>query len=240
MPSFRITETAYDQWQRKRLLTIIPLFAVLLIVSIGIDRIWPAAGEPDTWWLIMAITVAAVVIGCYRGLSQQKKILLNYTVTVTDQQVSLEQSKKPPVVISFMEIAEIIRSGKGNLAISSVNKKDFILIPFFIEKATALELQLSHLARIIEIKHDPWYKRFGPELTVLTATMMIVVYSLSNEVLVGVCAVGSVILCIGSVYLTRVSRHVSQAAKKRSLFLLIYLPAIFYFGIHKVMGIPFS
>ena len=240
MPSFRITETAYNQWRRKRLSVIIPLFTALLIVSIGIDRIWPGAGEPDTWWLFMTLMVAAVVIGGYRGFTKQKKLLLNYTVTVTGQQVSMEQPKKPPVVIRFMEIAAIIRSEKGNLAISSVNKKDFILIPYFIENAVELELQLNDIARINEIRHDPWYKKFGTALTVLTVTMMITVYSLSNEVLVGVCSAGSLILCIGSLYLIQGSRQVSQAAKKKSFLLLIYLPAILYFGIHKVMGIPIS
>ena len=84
------------------------------------------AGENDPTTAL--ITVAAIVLffgwTIFNLFRKQKKALLDYCVTITDEEISLQQQKNHKITISFMEIKEIIKTEQS---IASQDKANVVV-----------------------------------------------------------------------------------------------------------------
>jgi len=60
-----------------------------------------------------------------------------------------EQLNTAPLTIHFMEIKEILKSKKGGFMIKGRTRTDVICIPYLIDNAAALEVELGKFAPII-------------------------------------------------------------------------------------------
>jgi hypothetical protein len=78
---------------------------------------------------------------------KQKKFLLSYSVTVSDEGVTREQLNTPPLSISFMEIKEIIKTPKGGFMVKGIDRTDVIHILYFIDNPDTLEERTKRIRK---------------------------------------------------------------------------------------------
>jgi hypothetical protein len=176
----------------------------------------------------------------YRGLKKQKRLLMSYTVTLSDNEIIREQLNTPSLTINFMEIKEIIKSEKGNFTIKGVSRQDVIYIPYLIDNPIELEQRLETFGPITVHIKDPFYKKYRMLLTILVLGSMVGLYTVNNKIIVGICG----ILVSGSLtwafYETRVSKNIPESAKRRSWIFLLVIASIIYTTYTKLTGYPFA
>ena len=225
---FKIGEEGYKKFRKRWFTIIIPLFTVVLVVIILINSLSPANGEINTLPFVFPVILIFFGFSLSRGLRKQKKLLLSYSVTVSDNEITREQLNTQRLSISFMEIKEIIKSEKGNFTIKGVGRTDVIHIPYWIDNSAALEECLKTLAPITIVTKDPFYKKYRTLLTIPALGAMVAVITVTNKIIVGICGVLMIGLLIWSFYEIRISKNVPENTKRRSWVFLLVIASVIY------------
>jgi hypothetical protein len=222
MQQFRIAKSAYKKI-RKRLLIVTPISIALgCLIAMLTSR-----GDFGASSLSFIIPYLVVVLGLsyFSVFRRQKKMLLSYSVTISDDAITREQAGTPPLTISFMEIKEIVRTKRGAFIIRGLQRRDVILIPQGIEDRDNLEERLEELAPIGTKSQDPMYKHYRNFLSLGAFAMMLCVTTVTNTTVVAITGVLSIGLYIWAFYEISTNNNLSVGAKRRSYiyFLLIIL-----------------
>jgi hypothetical protein len=215
---------------------VVPLAVVVagLVIITNISR----AQNTDVNTLPIVLPFVAALLGFsfYRSFRKQKKFLLSYSVTISEEGITREQMDTPPLSISFMEIREIIKTEKGGFMIKGIDRTDVIHIPYLIDNADVLEQRLQALAPITLNTKDPFYKKYGSLLFLLAIGMMVCVYVVPNKIIVGVCGTLLTGLFVWAFYEVRTSKNIPTNTKRMSWVFLIVIFSILYMTYEKLTG----
>ena len=197
-------------------------------------------GEAGDSWLYAADIFPIIFgFGTYRTLKRQKQFLMSYSVTISDNEITREQMKTPPLTISFMEIKEIVKFEKGSFVVKGASRTDIIHIPTWIEDREELEEYLQALAPIKVHTKDPWHVKYRWVLSILVLGMMLAFYLLDNKIIVGICGVALVGLVIWAIYFVLTSKNIPVSGKRRVWIYFLILASIIYATYTKLAGHPF-
>ena len=236
MQQFKISEAGIKKFRKRLLIMVVPLAVVVagLIIITNISR----AKNTDVNTLPFVLPFVAALLGFsfYRSFRKQKKFLLSYSVTISEEGITREQMDTPPLSISFMEIREIIKTEKGGFMIKGIDRTDVIHIPYLIDNADVLEQRLQALAPITLNTKDPFYKKYGSLLFLLAIGMVVCMYVVPNKIIVGVCGTLLTGLFIAAFYELRTSKDFPASTKRISWLFLFFVAAIIYVTYAKLTG----
>ena len=236
MQQFKISEAGIKKFRKRWLIMVVPLLAVVLalVVIINISR----TKNTDVNTLPIVLPFVAVLLGFsfYRSFRKQKKFLLSYSVTISDDGVTREQMNTPPLSISFMEIREIIKTQKGGFMIKGIDRTDVIYIPYFIDNAEALEQRLQALAPVTLNVKDPYYRKYGSLLFLPAIGMMVCLFVVPNKIISGICGTLLTGLFVWAFYEVQTSRNIPTNTKRMSWVFLIVIFSIIYMTYEKLTG----
>jgi hypothetical protein len=224
MQQFKISEEGYKKIRRRGLRVLIPFIAVVVVVIIVISVATPHKGELQTWPVVLPILLLIYGWAFMRSLRRQRQLLLSYTVTISDHEITREQLNTPTLSINFMEIKEIIRLKKGNIVVLGLTRNDTIHIPYWIENYPVLEKELQRFAPITERPRVLPYALYRLLISVFALAMLLTVAVVENRVLVIACAVLASASFIWTSYEMRVSKNLPDNLKRISwIYLLLVL-----------------
>lgn len=236
MQQFKISEEGYRKFRKKWLTIFIPTLLIGMTIVVLITS--RNSRNEDFISTLIAVSVMIIFLGItlYRGLKKQKKMLMSYSITISEEGITREQMNTRPLSISFMEIREIVKSEKGNFTIKGVGRTDVINIPYWIDDHAGLEQQLQTLAPLKLNTKDPWHKKYGTPLSFLVMGLMFGVFYLNNKVIVGICGVLLTGFLIWSFFEVRTSKNIPENTKRMSWVFLIVIFSVAYATYAKLTG----
>jgi hypothetical protein len=148
MQQYKIGEESYKKFRRRWVNIGIPVISA--IVAFGIAIVVYSQRDDGFNPMPYVIPVMAVLFtfSIVRGLKRQRRLLMSYSVTLSNSEITREQLNTPPLTINFMEIKEILKTKKGGFMIKGRSKTDVIHIPYLIDNAGDLEEALAKFAPI--------------------------------------------------------------------------------------------
>jgi hypothetical protein len=224
MQQYKISEESYKKF-RKRWITIgIPVISCIAAIGIVV-AIDSRAGEDGLNTLPFAIPLLVLVFSfsIYRGLKRQKRLLMSYTLTISESDVTREQFNTPTLTINFMEIKEILKSKKGGFIIKGRTRTDVIYVPYLISDAAALEEELGKFALVTTYVQETRKKALGLTLALLSLVAFFALILTDNKTI----AVISGLLVIGlfgvRFFQLATNKSIPTSMKRRSwAYLLIF------------------
>jgi hypothetical protein len=197
MQQYRISEENYKKFRKKWFNVGIPVIsAVVAIIVLIIVYSQGKEGEFTTLPYILPVFVAFITFSIFRGLRKQRRLLLSYSVTISDSDITREQYNTPPMTINFMEIKEIVKTRKGSYMIKGRAKTDVIYIPYIIDDAAALEDELGKFAPIAPHAKEKQQRGFKLALALLAIAGFLTLLLTNDKLLIcisGVVAIGAFI-----------------------------------------------
>ena len=236
MQQFKIGEDGYKKFRKRWLTIMLPLLTGTAVLVLLLNTYSARTTEVNVLPYLIPILAVWFGFGIFRSLRKQKKLLMSYRLTISEEGITREQMNTPPLSISFMEIKEIIKTKKGGFMIKGVDRTDVILVPYMIDDPEMLEERLQALAPITYNAKEPLYRKYGMVLFALALGMMLCVYTVTNKIMVAICAILLVGLFVWAFYEIRVSKNVPRNAKRSSWFFLIVVVAILYMTYLKLTG----
>ncbi len=228
MSQFKISEEQYRKFRRRFFAVYIPTIAVGVIAIIVANSYSSKGFDFQVWAITIPIFLIYFSFIFYRILRRQRRILLSYTVTITDSGITREQDKTPTISISFMEIKEIIKTRKGVFVVKGLYRTDLIAIPKWLNETGELERELQALAPITTDKKDPLMIRYRSLLMLLAVGLYVCLYSVQNKVVIGASALVLSGLLGWSFYEIQTSKNVTTYAKRGSWVYLLIIASILY------------
>ena len=214
----------------------IPLVTVVILIIVLANIFYTKPGEFNTLPIVIPILAAYMSFSLYRGFRKQQRLLLSYSVTLTDEGITREQLNTPTLSISFMEIKEIIRTPKGGFKIKGLHRTDVILIPYLIDDHEALEACLTRLVPISNDPKDALRSKYKAALFFLALGMMMCVYVLTNPVIVGVCGTLVTGLLGWAFYELVTNKNLPNNSKRALWFIPFMIAGIVYIMYAKLTG----
>src|SRR6185437_5648800 len=163
-----------------------------------------------------------------RILRRQKKMVMSYTINLSDHEITREQVDTRPLTINFMEIKEITKTRKGHFMIKGLTRTDYIVIPNWIDNYPQLEKQLQTLAPIEEKTKEHRYATVRALLSMISIPLMVGSFLVKDKAVAAIFAVLAVGLLGWIYYETRVSKNMPENLRRRSWTYLIMIAAIIY------------
>jgi hypothetical protein len=227
MQQFKISEEGYKKMRKKWLIFGLPIAAAIAAIIIVINISNSIVDQSGTL-ISLPIFLAVMGFSVYRNLKKQKQFALSYSITISDSEISREQTNTPPLSINFMEIKEIVKTEKGGFTIKGRTRTDIIYVPYIIDNPQELEQRLANLAPITVMAKDPFYKKYRFLLTFLFMGAMVSVYAVTNKIIVGICGVLVTGLLLWAFYEIRISKNAPENTKRFSWFFLLIVISIIY------------
>ena len=234
MQVFRISEQQYRKFRRRLLAIYIPLFAIAITVIAVTEFITAASGGFPIGLIIVPFMLIYFSFVIYRTLRRQRRIMMSYTLTITDSGITREQDNTPTISISFMEVREIIKTRKGAFLIKGVDRKDLIYILRDLNEDGKLEQKLQSFAPITTDKKDPFMLKYRLTIRLVAIGMFLCLYNIHNKPVNVACALLLSGLLAWSIYETQTSKNVTTYAKRASWLNLLIIAAILYLTYIKV------
>ena len=238
MQQFKISEAGYKIF-RKRWITIILPASIAGVLIFYIFNILLAHGGDITTWLI-AIPLVGIYIAfnIHRTLKRQKKVLLSYSVTISEDGITREQINLPPLSISFMEIKEIIKTKKGGFIIKGLHRTDVIHIPYLIDDPATLEEHLQALAPVGFNRKDALYRKLMSLLVFLAVGLLICLYDVTNKIIVGISGVLLTGLLSWLFYEIYTNKNAPTNLKRSMWFIIVIIAFVIYLTYARLTNIP--
>jgi len=238
MQQFRMTKDGYYKFARRYWImqTILMIIISSIVVITNIYSARP--GDVNVLPYVIPFLAAIYAFNIYRSFKKQKKFLLSYCVTISEEGVTREQANTPPLSISSLEIREIIKTKKGSVMIKGVSRTDMIYIPHWIENPASVEEHLQKLAPVAENKKDARNRKLRIALAILAFGLMICLFTVPNKIVTLICGPLLIGFLVWVLYEVQTSKSVPTNAKRRNWTLLIPIVAITYLIYLRMKGLP--
>lgn len=213
---------------RKRSTFLLPLISIVAVMAILISTLSSEKTDVNLFPIIIPAVQIFIGFSYYRSFKKQKRLLMSYTVTLSDNEIIREQLNTPPLTINFMEIKEIVKSEKGNFTIKGVSRQDVIYIPYLIDDPIELEKCLATFGPITVHTKDPFYRKYRIWLSIAVLGLIVSIYTVNNKIIVGICGTLVSGLMAWGFYERITSKNLPQNIKRRSWILLLVIASIIY------------
>ncbi|HEV9038604.1 MAG TPA: hypothetical protein VGQ51_18335 [Puia sp.] len=229
MQQFTVSEAGYKKYSRNSRRV---LYGFASIVAAGLLYLLVLAIEKGKFDMTMIIPPCVVAVALSfqipRILRRQKKMVMSYTINLSDHEITREQVDTRPLTINFMEIKEITKTRKGHFMIKGLTRTDYIVIPNWIDNYPQLEKQLQTLAPIEEKTKEHRYATVRALLSMISIPLMVGSFLVKDKAVAAIFAVLAVGLLGWIYYETRVSKNMPENVRRRSWTYLIMIAAIIY------------
>ena len=239
MQAFKIRHDGFQEIRKKMLLRSIPLLVIAGAVGITISTINSKQKEDDVNVLpiVIPIAVLALGFGLYRGVKRQKALFESYTLTITNNLVTREQLNTPTISIYFNDIREIAKHKNGSFTIKGKETVDLIGIPAQIDKYLQIEAALQHIKPIVVKDKVSFMEKYQSLTGLLTAGLMLCVYTINNKIIVGMTGSALVALMVWSFIKIRSSKNVDSKTKRSVWWVVLVLASVIGVMVFKLTGL---
>ena len=239
MQQFKVNEAGYKKFQKRYLRIVIPAVVVVLIILVVSDIISAKPGEFNPAFIVAPVMIAFFSFTIYRSIRKQKRMILSYCVTMTDNEITREQLNTPTISINFMEIKEIIRAKKGGYTIKGRSNTDVIYIPpYAVDDAEALEARLKTFAPITEWSDTPWHLKYRSFLLIPFLGALAGTFVATNAYIFVPCGLITIGLAIWVFIFIVRSKNVPVNAKRKVWIYLLFILMLIYILYTKLGGAP--
>jgi len=217
---FRIDEDRYKKIQRKQTRVMLPIMAVFFLIIIVVN-VYKAG--LDTWLpvaIILPLVLAYFGFGLYRNMRKQARLILSYSLTVTDSEIIREQEKVPTITISFMEVKEIIKTKRGGFMIKGRTGVDVIHVPHLVEQLDTLEQRLQTFAPITVASRNP--VQYQGLLYFVGLAALITSNTVSNLYIAVPASLIAITMLVWLFITVRRSKNVTVAVRRKSWLYLVF------------------
>lgn len=223
-----------------------PVFALGSLVPVGIMLVINGASAIENIPLILSVSLA-VVFGAVFGfvffkrlLKQQERMVESYVLTFEGKLVTREQDNTPSIAIYESDITSITKTKHGGYVIRGREKRDLIVVPYFMDDPDLLEQELTRIAPIGVYKHANDIRQTAI-VTGLMVVSMVGVYLGNDLIIVGPAGITLLLIMGWVVYAMRKHRrNIDEHTRKRlrAVYFLIPLFAFMVF-IKVVRAVPY-
>jgi hypothetical protein len=239
MQIFKIRQDGFKEIKKKTLLRSIPILLIAVTVGITISTINSRGKDNDVNVLpfVIPLAILALGFGVYRGINRQKALFDSYTLTITNNLITREQYNTPTISIYFNEIKEIAKHKNGSFTIRGKDVSDLIGIPSQIDNYSQLETTLEVIKPIVIKNKVPLLEKYQSLTGLVTAGLMLCVYTVESKIIVGLTGSALVALMIWSFIKIQKSKNVDNKTKKSVWWVLLVLASVIAVMIFKLTGL---
>lgn len=241
METYTVSKEAYQKLVKKRLRITIPFIALILLISIG-GNLYTAKGGGEFLSLIIILPLVTALLGfsLYRGMRKQSQLVLSYSLTVTESEITREQQSTPTITINFMEVKEIIKTKKGGFQIKGRTSRDIIHVPHLIDNPVGLEEQLARFSSITTIKGNGTpFEAYQSLIYLAGVAGFVASMSVSNPLLILLSGGVAIAVLIWLFITIRQSKNATAAMRRRSWLYLLFVIVILVNLYTRIVGYPY-
>ena len=232
MHQYKISEERYKKFRKRWTNIVIPVTICAAAIGVVVTSYSRVGGSGlDTLPFVIPFLVALFSFSIYRGLKKQRRLLMSYTLTVSDSDITREQFNTPTLVINFMEIKEILKSKKGGFIVKGRSRTDVIYIPYLINDAASLEDELGKFAPITTYVQESQKKVIGISLMLLSLAAFFTL-SLTNSKLIAIISGIVVIVLFSLRFFQQITNKSLPTSMKRRIWSYLLVIAVVIFVIY--------
>ena len=151
MSEFKISEVQYRKFRRRFLSISIPISVLIVAGMIFLDPIRTTGISIPVLFFNLAYLVFPVALFAYliyRILRRLHRMLISYSLTISECGITFDQWYAVPLSINLTEIKEIIKTRSGGFLVRGQARNEIINIPCWVDDIGKVEEQLRALAPI--------------------------------------------------------------------------------------------
>ncbi|UOQ69463.1 hypothetical protein [Hymenobacter volaticus] len=228
----------FGEIRNQLLLRVLPLALLALAVGYSIASTTSASTpqqEAEVLPFFIPLMLAALGIGIYRSLQQQKRLYHSYTLTISDTTISRELNDTTTLAIPIQNITRITRNHNGTFTIQGATAQESIGVYRQVEPYDVLAAQLMTIHPITIQTQKPVAERLRLPLVLLTLGLMALVYGATNRLLVAISGTALSALLLWSFFSIQRSLYLDEATKRRHWWILVVLFSIVATTIGKLL-----
>lgn len=235
MKVYKTRESGFKELKKQVARRTLPMYVIIIIVASTIGIFTDKNGKADIGTTLIIIAIMCCLFGYtfYRSLTRLKASYDSYSLTISSVTIIRDEDGKPPLSLYLSEIKEIIKTKTGAFIIKGRDAGDVIGVPAQMEDYDELE---SALQQIIPINYNPpknsQYKTIL--LTVLSLGSMATVATVTNKIIVAVCAIIFLSISIWSFYKILSTKDIDAKVKRSSWWLILVIASIAYIAVLKI------
>ncbi|MBZ5857739.1 hypothetical protein [Flavihumibacter profundi] len=239
MQVFKIRQDGFKEIRKKMLLRSIPILLIAGTVGITISTMNSKQKENDVNVLPIVIPMAVLALGfgLYRGVNRQRLLFESYTLTITNNLITREQLNTPTISIYFNDVKEIAKHKNGSFIIKGKGTVNLIGIPAQIDDYFKLETALQQIQPIVIKDNVSLLKKYQSFTGLVTVGLMLCVYTVNNNIIVGLTGSALVALMISSFVKIRSNKNVDSKTKRSVWWVLLVLVSVIVVMIFKLTGL---
>lgn len=240
MQTYTVSKDAYQKLVKKRLAIVIPAIAVVMLTFLGLD--FSTSRSTDIVYQAITTPLIMAFVGFiyYRAFRKQIRLVLSYTLTLSESEITREQNSTPTITINFMEVKEILKTKKGGFVIKGRTARDIINVPYLIENAADLEQRLQTFAPITATgRRLPYQQYIG--LIYLTGVAAYITSILEKNIFLSIITgVVALAILIWLFITVRRSKNATDGMRRATWFYLYFAIMLTATLILKIMGFQFG
>ena len=227
---FRINETGIKEIIKSQLKRSIPLFVIVVVVAVVISsfNIQDKESAMSILPIILPVLLGVSAFSMYRGASKLKVSLASYVLTIEPNMITREQLNMPTISIYLNDISEIVKNTNRSFTIKGKTPGDIILIPAQIENYDQLEFVLNQIKPATTRTTQPLLQKYNFVFSILTLILMVVVYTSTYKLLVGICGTSLLGILSWSFYKLQTNKNVDSKIKRMMWWLIPVTLSIIY------------
>jgi len=229
MKQYFIGEEGMKKFKKRYYNIFLPVMALGAVIPLTINLMSIHAADGYTPWIVFGALAVYFTFSLTRMFKKQKTMLESYRLTITENEITREQMNTPPLTISFMEVKEIMKTRKGSFIVRGISKTDLIQIPAWVDDTAGIEEQLQTFSTVTTAKNFMRRQYGALAIRLLALAMLIVIYTVNDQLIVGICSALLIGLIIWGLNEIRVNKNMPINAKRRStvVFTLIAIVVVF-------------
>lgn len=226
MHEYTLTPAFFSQ-MRKKLLTVgVPIIGLAALVGLLIG----GRGNLTSPAVVIIVPVFALLIAfsLFNSLRQQQRLWASYRLVVDENAIKRIQHGLPDIMIEKSELAKIVETASGGLAVHATNPNRQIVIPATLDGYSTVRSQLAdwHAIETLSPTSAKWLSiqpvAWGLFALVAFMTTMLA----TNTILVVVAGTLLLALLLLSLVLIQRSRYLTTQTKRASWFIIFPIFAI--------------
>jgi len=231
MKQYLIGEEGVKKFRKRYFNIFLPVAVIGMAIPLTINLMSIHKDEGTTPWIIVGAVLVYIGFSLTRMFRKQKKMLESYRLTITENEIIREQMNTPPLTISFMEVKEIMKTRKGSFLVRGISRTDLIQIPCWVDDVAGLEEQLKSFSTVTTAKNFMRLQYGVLAIRLLALAMLIVISTVDDKLVVGVCGVALIGLIIWGLNEIRVNKNITINAKRRSTVVYTLIAIVVAFNL---------
>jgi hypothetical protein len=237
METYTISEETYREQMRKVFKILIPIVALGVLIVVGANLYTARSGDFAILAIVMPLFIAYAGFSYYRSVRKQTKLVLSYSLTVSDSEITRVQDSTPTITINFMEVKEIVKTKRGGFTIKGRTARDIIHVPHLIENSQELEQRLQAFVPITTTGSAN-FQQYQGLVYLLGISGYIAAVSVNNPLISVLAALAAIGVLVWLFITVQRSKNATAAMRRRSWFYLLMVLLLFFTIYTRIAGLP--